>query len=825
MNGPLKPDIEWLTQMRVNKCVDCAFLQGERTPQVFGEYGRDKSAIKLILIGEAPGENEAAEGRPFIGAAGGVLRAILAKINLPSSHCLITNVVKCRPEDNRTPTAKEMKACLPLLEWELQQFPGVPIVTLGKVATHAVLGGNTAISKLQGGRFKVGDRDVYPTFHPAYGLRKPSAIKHIADDISSAYSRDRGTAPMPATKPVKSLQALHRLNSSASGGGPFLVLDIETEGGMGDKKDLSPFRPGCQVTMLGLKWARDQYTLHFTNKKDIDEACNWLNDNAEGLDVCGHNLKFDLLWLLEHSTLTEQAVAAFRVWDTMVVYNMIDEEAPTLALKSLCPRIFNVPDWSAKMEEDLVWYNSMDLAMTESLAYWEMNQTAEKKIPWVLSSPGTAVLTLMEYQGVAINTDTLEELRAHYGAEMVRLGASLLDKGLVNPNSTQQVGAALLMGGFGLPVVKRTPKGQPSLDKEALSIYHETASTPSTAKLFIKEVLEYRRVSKIVGTYIENYYAFMSSYVPSHQSRIHPSFSMVRARTGRLSSSSPNFQNQTADIRRSWTSRYEGGHLMEADLSQIELRILAHESGDPELTRVFCEGEDLHGEVADMIVAPRVKGWDAATMRTAAKRINFGIAYLAGPKTIAKQVPGLSEAVAETLINGWYDKFRGVAEWQDKIKDMCIHQKKVYNIFGRVRHLIGGRRKTKDGESVLRQAVNFPIQSGASDLMVYGIMPEINRELLGIGKDVHAVMNSRIVCNIHDSVVIDVYPGEEEVVAYIIDKAMTDPQLPPMRGDETGREDVARWSSISSIPITYEMKAMGADIVVDEEDDDDEDTL
>jgi len=821
MNGPLVPDIEWMTSFNLHECVHCTLSdkpgegnphrQNCRIPQVFGEYG--KREVKLILIGEAPGESEEREGRPFIGAAGGLLRSILAKMNLPSSSCLITNVVKCRPENNRPPTAKEAKRCAPLLSWELAQYPGVPIVTLGKSATNAVLGGNSAISRLQGGKFEVEGHPVYPTFHPAYGLHKPSAISHIAEDIAAAYAQERGTAPMPTQKPTKSLQALHHLNSSHSGGGPFLVLDIETEGGMrvvkGKEKDLSPFRPGCQVTMLGLKWARDQHTMHLTTRQDIAAACDWLNENAEGLDIVGHNLKFDLLWLLEHSTLTERAVAALRVWDTMVVYNMIDEETPSLALKYLCCKIFNVPDWSAKMNEDLLWYNSMDLAMTERLAYWEMNKTGELEIPWMLSSPGTGVLTLMEYQGVAIDSFVLEELRAKYGAELLVLGDKLHNTGLVNPNSTKQV-KELLIDTHGLPIVKRTKAGAPCVDKEVLSTYVEATSTPSEARLLVTDILDYRRVSKIVGTYIENYYAFMSSYVPAHQSRIHPSFSMVRARTGRLSSSTPNFQNQTPDIRRSWATRHAGGQLIEADLSQIELRILAHESGDAELFRLFQEGGDLHGGVAESVVAPRVKHlrMGPEEIRRVAKSINFGIAYLAGPKTIAKQVPGLPEAVAETIINGWYDRFRDVAVWQDRIKDMCIHKKHVTNLFGRTRHLLGGRRRSKDGEAVLRQAVNFPIQSGASDLMVYGIMPEITRALLDAG------LVSRIVCNIHDSVVLDIFPGEDDHVREILDTAMANPMLPPQRGKE-GSTD--RWDSISSIPITYEIKVMGAGVTTEEE--------
>lgn len=794
MNGPLKPDLEWQVSFELKECPQCAFFHGGRLPQVYGEYGKDKNKVRLILIGEAPGETEAENGRPFTGKAGGALRAILAKLNLPSSQCLITNVVKCRPDHNRTPKQSETEHCRCLLDWELAQFPGVPVVTLGKVASNAVLGLNSAIGKLQGGRFDVDGRAVYPTFHPAYGLRKPSALPHIAEDIQAAISDVRGTAPMPTTTELLSRAAFNCLTTTT---GQFLVLDIETEGGEG-KGGLSPFRTDCKVLMLGLKWAGNDATMHFTHPKDIAAACQWLNKHAEGLRLVGHNLKFDLLWLLQHFSLSEEAVASFIVWDTMVVYSMLDEEAPSIALKSLCMRLFNVPDWSNKMHEHLQWYNSMDLALTEKLMRYEATKTAETGTPWALSSPGTGVLTLIEYAGVEIDPDVLEELSAKYGGELLRLLAVLRSKSLENPNSTKQV-VTLLLEQHKMPVVKRTATGAPSVDKEALTMYVESASIAPEVRQLILDILEYRRVNKIVGTYIENYYTFMAAHVSSHQSRIHPSFSMTNARTGRLSSSSPNFQNQTPDMQKSWTSRFDGGILLAPDLSQIEIRILAHECQDPELIRVCQEG-DLHGEVATMVVKPRALGWSEVVRRTAAKRINFGIAYLAGPKTIAKQVPGMTENMAEALINGWYDKFPGVAVWQENIKDMCIHKHYVVNLFGRVRHLIGGYRKSKDGEAVLRQAVNFPIQGGASDLMVYGIMPAITAGLLLRNH------KSRIVCNIHDAIVIDTHPEEVDFVKELVAKTMDNPPLPPMRGVADGR----RWNDISCVPITYEMKQMGA---------------
>lgn len=801
MNGPLVPDLEWLTPFNFHACVNCAFYHGGRIPQVFGEYGKDRNKVQLILVGEAPGETEAESGRPFMGKAGGALRAILAKLNLPSSQCLITNVVKCRPDRNRTPKQSETTQCKALLDWELIQFPDVPVVTLGKVASNAVLGLNSAIGKIQGGRFDVDGRAVYPTFHPAYGLRRPFALHLIAEDIQAALSNVRGTAAMPTTIELLSEAALTCLRTS---NGPFLVLDIETEGGDG-KGTLSPFRPDCKISMLGLKWDGDAHTMHFTHPKDIATACDWLNEHADGLRVVGHNLKFDLLWLLQHSTLSEEAVMQFVVWDTMVVYNMLDEEAPSIALKSLCMRLFNVPDWSNKMDEHLQWYNSMDLALTEKLMHYEAHETAVTSTPWVLSSPGTGVLTLMEYAGVNIDHTVLEELRATYGAEVTRLLTLLQEKGLENPNSTKQV-VHLLCEGFKLPVVKRTDSGAPSVDKEALSIYAEATFVPADVRRLVLDVLEYRRVIKVVGTYIKSYYTFMASYISSHQSRIHPSFSMTRARTGRLASSSPNFQNQTADMQKSWTSRFERGVLFAPDLSQIELRILAQESQDPELIRV-CQGGDLHSEVVDIVLKPRGLGWSIKEMRLAAKRINFGIAYLAGAKTIAKQVPGLTEDVAMQLINAWYDKFRGVAAWQERIKDMCISKHYVTNLFGRTRHLIGGYRKSKDGEAVLRQAVNFPIQSGASDLMVYGIMPSLAWGLL------QANYESRIVCNIHDSVIIDTHPEEVEYVQELIARTMNNPPLPPMRGIAAGR----RWNDISCVPITYEMKQIGVGALTEED--------
>ena len=132
------------------------------------------------------------------------------------------------------------------------------------------------------------------------------------------------------------------------------------------------------------------------------------------------------------------------------------------------------------------------------------------------------------------------------------------------------------------------------------------------------------------------------------------------------------------------------------------------------------------------------------------------------------------------------------------IKNVCMRDNQITNMFGRVRHLVGGGRRSNTGRAVLRQAVNFPIQSGASDLMLYGIMPPLMTTMI------QSNMKSLMIGNIHDSIIFDVFREEEDTLRSMLREALGDPLLP-----HTSACEATRWNEISTVPITYDVELMG----------------
>jgi uracil-DNA glycosylase family 4 len=802
---PFKPETDTLYKMRFNACETCPLKDPSKpTPQVFGEIG-DTTALRLVLVGEAPGAEEADRGRPFIGRSGTYLRSILSSIGVASSQILVTNIVKCRPPDNRDPTAAECATCGEFLDWELRQLGGrYPIVALGKVAANFLLDNRNAIGKLRGVRFDTEYGPVIPTYHPAAALRNPNLAREIHDDIVLALkSFSENNLPVPELvlgKPA--LQALKSYLCDTSR--PTLVLDIETHGGFG-KGGLSPLRDDSKITVLGCKIPGGNTTYHFTSRKDMLVCGRLIGAAAEKVRIVGHNLKFDLRWLLTFGILTPKEVMAMTYWDTMVNYALLDEEISSKGLKRLCMGVFNVPSWEVDFEKvsmpDLIRYNGVDLIMTERLSMHE----AKAGVSWRLTERGTPVVALLEYYGINVSINQVQEMEKAYRTKVEKALLVLKEK-VDNPRSTKQV-AKLLFEDMKLPVYKRTEKNKaPSTDEEAMSTLLEH-KIPADAREFITNLLEYKKLDKVLGTYILPIYDYLSGQVKREVRTLHPSYKLTRSEfsgtvTGRLASSGPNLQNQPPDILAVFESRFEGGVLQYVDLGQIELRVLAQESACEHLCNIYTRGLDLHGQVADEVVAPRKTGTDKKTLRTIAKRVNFGIAYLIGGKGLTRQLPDLTVEEAEAFIEAWYRRFPGVAKWQEATKDHIISHGFVQNIFGRSRHLHGANRYSGVGRRMLRQGVNFPIQSGASDLMVYGIMPAVTRDLL------KEDLGSVVVGNIHDAIIIDTHPDEKEAVDGIIKVNFSDPELPAC--GTLMNPGARRWSNISSIPIEYDVTEIGA---------------
>ena len=364
----------------------------------------------------------------------------------------------------------------------------------------------------------------------------------------------------------------------------------------------------------------------------------------------------------------------------------------------------------------------------------------------------------MERAGIRIDTNELARLSSLMEEGIARLthGIHSLAGHEFNISSPQQLGKVLFED-LSLPAPVRYGKGKAvstAIDVlEALAPEHE----------IVRQVLEYRQLTKLKGTYVDALPAIMDP----DTGRIHTSFNQTGAATGRLSSSNPNLQNIPIktelgrEIRAAFIPR-DGWKLIVADYSQIELRLLAHLSGDPVLIDAFQRGEDIHTRTAAEVmgVPPMLVTREA---RNNAKAVNFGIVYGISAFGLAANL-GISRKEAEMYIKAYFERYAGVKRFIDETIAKTRETGIARTMFGRERPIpdINSRNPNARGFAE-RTAVNSPIQGTAADLIKLA-MVRIHRALAGF--------ETRLLLQVHDELVLEA-PGEEiESVRQLVKREM-----------------------------------------------------
>jgi DNA polymerase-1 len=372
--------------------------------------------------------------------------------------------------------------------------------------------------------------------------------------------------------------------------------------------------------------------------------------------------------------------------------------------------------------------------------------------------PLTGVLSAMEREGVRVDEAKLAELSREYDRELSALQGRIeaLAGGPFQVNSPKQLGQVLFEK-LKLPVVRKTKTGYSTDESvlEQLSAHHELPAA----------VLAWRRLAKLKSTYVDA----LPPLVDPKSGRIHPTFHQAGAATGRLSSSDPNVQNipirtpEGVRIREAFVAA-EGKRLLSADYSQVELRIVAHYSGDESLIDAFEREEDVHRRTAAEVhgLAPEEV---SADQRAHAKAINFGIIYGSSAFGIANQL-GIATAEAQATIDRYFERYRGVRRFLDETVEQARAQ-------GYVRTLLGRRRYLPDLSSrnrVLRQAaermaVNTVIQGTAADL--------IKKAMVEVAEGIRdAGFAARMILQVHDELVFEAPERELEALAALVRERM-----------------------------------------------------
>ena len=431
-------------------------------------------------------------------------------------------------------------------------------------------------------------------------------------------------------------------------------------------------------------------------------------------------------------------------WDTMLGAYLLNPQEKSYRLGALCP---DMPE---------------DAGTLCSLQAWQRKQVEADGMMALMTEielPLSFVLFRMEQAGFTVDTAFLRELGDKYTAEIARRRAEVIEATGGTPfnlNSPQQLGEVLFEK-MNLPHGKKTSKGY-STSAEVLEGLRWDAPE------VIEPLLRYRQLAKLNGTYVEGLLPLVD-----REGRVHSTFDQTATATGRISSSEPNLQNipvrteEGKEIRQAFLPR-PGWVLLDADYSQIELRLMAHFSGDPAMVDAFRKGEDIHARTAGEIfdVPPE---WVTPELRSRAKAVNFGLIYGISGFGLSRNT-GVSRREAGEFIAKYFEKYPGVKRFMDESAAEGAQLGYARTMMGRRRYLPELKSpKAPIREFGKRAAMNTPVQGTAADIIKLA-MVRTDRALRENG------MQSRLILQVHDELLLECPPEEADRAAELLREAM-----------------------------------------------------
>jgi DNA polymerase I len=622
------------------------------------------------------------------------------------------------------------------------------------------------------------DRERLAVLFKQLGFRSLTA--EYSADAPSSPATEAGDVPPVAAAPISDYRtiltkrALEAAVGSCRASGRIAV-DTETN-------STDPMR--AKLVGISLSWAERQGVyipvghayLGVPDQLALDEVRAILGPLLADPAVAklGQNLKYDSHVLRRHG----MPVVGW-VLDTMVAAFLIEPDRPSFGMDSLAAfylghetiKYASLVGTGAKQltldvvdVERVTRYAAEDADVTRRLADVltpKMREAGVEEVWQRIDGPILPILTRMEATGIRVDVDALRALSLEMNAslETERRGIHALAGGPFNVDSPKQL-REVLFGALKLAPGKKTAKsGEFSTDAETLE---ELAEEHEIAR----RLLAYRELAKLKGTYVDT----LPALVNPETGRVHTSYHPTGAATGRLSSSDPNLQNIPARtaiglrIRSAFVPE-DGWSFLASDYSQVELRVLAHLCGDPELTAAFRAGEDIHRVTAAKVfgVAP---GLVTDEMRRRAKAVNFGILYGMSETRLARD-QGMSRQDAREFIAAYFERFKNVRAYIDGVRAEAMREGQVRTLFGRLRTFpqLRGRAHRGEVEQALRGAVNTTIQGTAADLMKLA-MQHVGEALERGGS------RARMLLQVHDELLFEVPRDEIAAVKEIVRAAM-----------------------------------------------------
>lgn len=727
-------------------CELCGLCESTKTVCIWGD-GPPKA--KITIIGEAPGSTGSKTGKPFQGQAGQLLRTSLEKVGINPDECYITNMVKCRPPDNRSPSSKELKACRPYLEQELKDVSPEFVLLLGATALKLIK--KTGITELRGSVFHIDGKYYFPCFHPAAILRDPGKQVGFEADLAKFTKLVSGTLETDKEtefrfiSPETENEFFGELNNANA-----LSFDIETTG-------LQQHGETFRVNSIGITFDSDStwvLSINIDEKTRVDslvERAKWARkiirktqriSKEKKIVVIGHNGKFDNMGLM-----SEVGERFFLNFDTMLASHIFDENIPH-DLKYLAKVLCGAPDYddlTVKQKIDPVGQNCLDrfYQYQANDSYWTMqlykyyNKKFKstfklRRLFYKLVMPAARVFEEVDYGGLFINLENFEKTRIDLKEKIKKNEEELHKlyggKRRVNWGSPTQV-AQVLFDKLKLPVIEKTPTGKPGTGESVLLQLKGMHPIPD-------KLIEWRGNNKLLNTYIEGWEELMVGPYLYLSTKLHGTV------TGRYSSRL--HQVPRDGTIRNLISAPPGWTFICADFSQIELRLAADASQDPTLIKIFNEGGDVHTETAKWVM---MADNPTKEQRKSAKAVNFGFIYGMGApkfKRYAKEKydTEFTDSGARQAREIYFGKYFGLTPWHDRMRRTVRDQGYVEYLSGRLRRLPGVFSSDSEVRAEAeRQAINSPIQGfGSGDLKVMALLAvyeHFPKENLQIKGEVH----------------------------------------------------------------------------------------
>jgi DNA polymerase-1 len=790
-------------------CKKCGLYSEVRNPYI---EGRGNKNSKLLILGEGPGEEEDKQGQPFVGKSGHILQERLNKFNI---DCYLSNGVRCRSTDtqgkNRKPTPTEIKCCIPFTVQLIKEMQPKVIVTLGNIPTNQILNNNLGITVCRGKKFYHPEFKCYviPTYHPSYLARINDHILYtqFEEDLYLANSlvytppiRTIESRPSTLIDPVDINDYLKSiLNKKA------VAVDLETTG-LNSKVDRITDISFCYEVGKGIHIKWENIIPHMELLKEVMASNvdkighNFIFDKEflESVGIKVNNFKFDTM-LAEHtltmsmegkeinglyklktmawyytncggyeSVLGEGGIKSFIKTKTVKkkkketeedIENFMNTEDTELDKCYSFVDSEKVKKLSSLGIEPLQYYSAMD-ADTTYKVYLKQKPLIDKDYSFIFYEiiiPLAPVLNKMKLNGIKLDLDYMNKVFDENVKEAAELEADIYKKAKrkFDIDSPKQLADII----FKVFKVKpnddyKTPKGAYSVDVEAIKFYSKKNKN-------LERIVEYRKLNKQNSTYITGFKKFMDE--KTH--RVYASYLQHSTATGRLSCINPPIQTIPRDNKiRNMIIPSEGNKLLVSDLSQIELRILAMLSKDPNMIEAFNSGMDFHSATAckmfniDPEIFDKKNNPKHAACRDASKTINFGIIYGQSAYALADSLK-IDVKEAQNFIDTWFKTYSNIQRWMNGVIAFTKRNGYIETLYGRKRWLPMIHSSDKKIQAAAtRRAINTVVQSSAGDINNIALirtqnwLDETNKK-------------SMLVAAVHDSVLIDAVPEEVEEIS------------------------------------------------------------